>query len=154
MLFQPIAHNMTITIIKQLSHLLMISQREEQETLERSVQLLSIKNSSLARPVSDLSGGNQQKVVLAKWLSTSCDILLFDEPTRGIDVGAKKEIYDFLFRMKQEGKSIIMVSSEMSEILNLSDRILVMHEGRVQGQLLYQEATQEKILSIASGYEA
>ena len=93
-------------------------------------------------------------VVLAKWLSTSCDILLFDEPTRGIDVGAKKEIYDFLFRMKQEGKSIIMVSSEMSEILNLSDRILVMHEGRVQGQLLYQEATQEKILSIASGYEA
>ena len=154
MLFQPIAHNMTITIIKQLSHLLMISQREEQETLERSVQLLSIKNSSLARPVSDLSGGNQQTVVLAKWLSTSCDILLFDEPTRGIDVGAKKEIYDFLFRMKQEGKSIIMVSSEMSEILNLSDRILVMHEGRVQGQLLYQEATQEKILSIASGYEA
>lgn len=90
MLFQPIAHNMTITIIKQLSHLLMISQREEQETLERSVQLLSIKNSSLARPVSDLSGGNQQKVVLAKWLSTSCDILLFDEPTRGIDVGAKR----------------------------------------------------------------
>ena len=103
--------------------------------------------------ISSLSGGNQQKVVLAKWISTDSEIFLFDEPTRGIDVGAKREIYDFLFDLKKAGKSIIVISSEMSEILNLSDRILVMHEGKLQGQMLYQDATQDKILTLASGYE-
>lgn len=152
MLFLPIAHNITITIIKKLSHLLLISPKREKKQLDECVELLSIKNSSLARPVSDLSGGNQQKVVLAKWLSTSCDILMFDEPTRGIDVGAKKEIYDFLFKLKAEGKSMIVVSSEMSEILNLTDRIIIMHEGSIKGELKYQDATQEKILMLASGF--
>lgn len=152
MLFLPIAHNMTITIIKKLCKFLLISRGREKKQLDDSVKLLSIKNSSLSKPVSDLSGGNQQKVVLAKWLSTTCDIFLFDEPTRGIDVGAKKEIYDFLFKLKAEGKSMIVVSSEMSEILNLTDRILVMHEGKLTGELRYQDATQEKILTLASGF--
>ena len=78
-------------------------------------------------------------------------MLLLDEPTRGIDVGAKREIYDFLFALKKQGKSIIIISSELGEILNLSDRILVMHEGTLQGELLYQDATQDKILTMASG---
>ena len=98
-----------------------------------------------------MSGGNQQKIVLAKWLSTDCDILIFDEPTRGIDVGAKKEIYDFLFQLQKDGKSIILISSEMSEILNLTDRIIVMYEGKMVGELESRKATQELILEKASG---
>ena len=153
MLFQPIAHNMTITIIKQLSHLLMISQREEQETLERSVQLLSIKNSSLARPVSDLSGGNQQKVVIAKTLAANSEIIIFDEPTRGIDVGAKQEIYKLMNQLAGEGKAIIMVSSDMPELLGMSDRIITIYEGRKTGELAKSEFDQNYILDLASGGE-
>ena len=119
--------------------------------MEKSIKLFSVKLASVENPISSLSGGNQQKVVLAKWISTGCDILFFDEPTRGIDVGAKKEIYDFLFRLKNEGKSIIIISSEMPEILGLCDRILVMYEGEMMGELDAKEATQEKILTLASG---
>lgn len=93
----------------------MISSRKEKELLQSKVKLLSVKLPSLDKPVSSLSGGNQQKIVLAKWLSTNADILIFDEPTRGIDVGAKREIYDFLFDLKSKGKSMIVISSEMSE---------------------------------------
>ena len=125
----------------------------ERKLIQEKVKLLNVKASSLSNAVFSLSGGNQQKIVLAKWISTDSEIFLFDEPTRGIDVGAKREIYDFLFDLKKAGKSIIVISSEMSEILNLSDRILVMHEGKLQGQMLYQDATQDKILTLASGYE-
>ncbi|GHV27856.1 ribose import ATP-binding protein RbsA [Spirochaetia bacterium] len=151
MLILPIALNISIIVIKNLSKRLFVSRRMEKALLEDSVKLMSIKASSLENPAGSLSGGNQQKIVLAKWLATKSDILIFDEPTRGIDVGAKKEIYDFLFRLKVEGKSIIMISSEMQEILGLCDRILVMYEGAIKGELNYQEATQEKILSLASG---
>jgi ribose transport system ATP-binding protein len=146
-----IARNITITVIKDLSRYLFVSGLKEKELLKKSVDLLSIKVSSITNPVSSLSGGNQQKVVLAKWLASDADIMIFDEPTRGIDVGTKKEIYEFLFKLKAAGKSMIMISSEMEEILGLSDRIIVMYEGAVSGELDYQEATQEKILVLASG---
>jgi ribose transport system ATP-binding protein len=151
MLILSIALNISIIKIKDLCRSLFIVRRKERELLEKSVSLLSINAASLDNPAWSLSGGNQQKIVLAKWLATNSDIYIFDEPTRGIDVGAKKEIYDFLFKLKAEGKSIIIISSEMQEILGLSDRILVMHEGMIKGELNYAEATQERILSLASG---
>ena len=97
-----------------------------------------------------LSGGNQQKVVLGKWLATNSEILIFDEPTRGIDVGAKSEIYQLMRRLIEEGKSIIMISSEMPELIGMSDRILVMHDGRITGEISDSEVTQEKILEFAT----
>ncbi|MGL4345072.1 MAG: ATP-binding cassette domain-containing protein, partial [Cellulosilyticaceae bacterium] len=102
----------------------------------------------------NLSGGNQQKVVIAKWLLKNCDILIFDEPTRGIDVGAKSEIYKLLSELAQEGKSIIMISSELPEILRMSNRILVMCEGRITGELDRSQASQEEIMKYATKREA
>jgi ribose transport system ATP-binding protein len=150
-LILSIAKNVSITVVKKLCTHGFVSPKKEKILLEKSVKSLSIKVDSINNLVSSLSGGNQQKVVLAKWLASEAEILIFDEPTRGIDVGAKKEIYNFLFRLKASGKGIIIISSEMEEILGLSDRILVMHEGTINGELSYQEATQEKILSLASG---
>ena len=98
----------------------------------------------------NLSGGNQQKVVISKWLVRNCDILIFDEPTRGIDVGAKNEIYKLMNRLASEGKSIIMISSEMTEILRMSDRIVVMCEGKKTGEIPIEEATQEAIMDKAT----
>ena len=98
----------------------------------------------------NLSGGNQQKVVIAKWLIKNCDILIFDEPTRGIDVGAKSEIYQLMNELVRMGKSIIMISSEMPELLRMSDRLVVMCEGRVTGELDISESTQEKIMTLAT----
>ena len=100
--------------------------------------------------VVNLSGGNQQKVVIAKWLTRDSEILIFDEPTRGIDVGAKNEIYKLMNRLAAEGKSIIMISSEMTEVLRMSDRIIVMCEGRVTGDIDISEATQEHIMNKAT----
>lgn len=98
----------------------------------------------------NLSGGNQQKVVIAKWLVRNCDILIFDEPTRGIDVGAKSEIYHLMNELVAAGKSIIMISSEMTEILRMSDRIVVMCEGKKTGEIDISEATQENIMHAAT----
>jgi ribose transport system ATP-binding protein len=111
---------------------------------------LRIKTPSVAQTVKNLSGGNQQKVVIAKWLVKDCDILIFDEPTRGIDVGAKEEIYRLLNELAQQGKSIIMISSELPEILRMSHRIVVMSEGRVTGTLDAAEATQESVMHFAT----
>ena len=97
-----------------------------------------------------MSGGNQQKVVIAKWLERNCDILIFDEPTRGIDVGAKNEIYKLMNELVQQGKSIIMISSEMPELLRMSDRIVVMCEGCKTGEMNIEDATQEKIMTLAT----
>jgi ribose transport system ATP-binding protein len=117
---------------------------------EQSVKTLSIKTPSILQKVNYLSGGNQQKVVIAKWLNRNCDVLIFDEPTRGIDIGAKQEIYKLLNDLAQEGKAIIMISSELPEILRMSHRILVMCEGRIAGELSGAEATQEKIMYYAT----
>lgn len=117
---------------------------------EEYVDRLSIKTPSMEQLLRNLSGGNQQKVVIAKWLIRNCDILIFDEPTRGIDVGAKSEIYTLMNELVKEGKSIIMISSELPEILRMSDRIIVMCEGRITGELAIEDASQEAIMEYAT----
>ena len=121
---------------------------------ERHVRDLAIKTPSLAQRVRFLSGGNQQKVVIGKWLTADTEILIFDEPTRGIDVGAKAEIYRLMNELAKSGKAIIMISSELPEILRMSHRILVMCEGRITGELRSDEATQERIMALATQREA
>ena len=120
------------------------------ETAQRYVEMLSIKTPGLAQKVKNLSGGNQQKVIIAKWLTVDTDVLIFDEPTRGIDVGAKSEIYRLLNDLAREGKAIMMISSELPEILRMSHRIVVMCEGRITGELSSAEATQERIMQLAT----
>ena len=110
-----------------------------------------IKTPSERQLAKYLSGGNQQKVVLAKWLNCAPDIIVLDEPTRGIDINAKMEIYNIIVKLAGEGKSIILVSSEMQEIIGLCDRVYVMCEGKVAGMLMKEELTQEKIMSYATG---
>jgi ribose transport system ATP-binding protein len=117
---------------------------------DKYVNALSIKTPSIQQLVRNLSGGNQQKVVIGKWLTADTDILIFDEPTRGIDVGAKSEIYKLLNELAHQGKSIIMISSELPEILRMSHRIIVMCEGRITGELSAGEATQEGIMRLAT----
>ena len=124
--------------------------KKEKEVAEKFVKSLATKTPGVDQLVVNLSGGNQQKVVIAKWLTRNCDILIFDEPTRGIDVGAKNEIYKLMNQLAAEGKAIIMVSSEMTEILRMSDRIVVMCEGKKTGELDISEATQENIMNMAT----
>ena len=127
-----------------------IDERMERSELAQYAESLKIKIAGQDQPAGNLSGGNQQKVVLAKWLARQADILVFDEPTRGIDVGAKYEIYLLMNRLVEEGKAVIMISSELPEILGMSDRILVMHEGRIKGEIVDVAATtQEDILAMA-----
>jgi ribose transport system ATP-binding protein len=121
---------------------------------ERFIKLLDIRTPSATQEVRLLSGGNQQKIVVAKWLARDCDILFFDEPTRGIDVGAKAEIYKLLRGLADQGKAIVMISSELPEILRMSDRIVVMCEGRITGELSAAEASQERIMQLATQRES
>ena len=127
-----------------------VDNKRTHETALYYIDALSIKTPSAAQKVKNLSGGNQQKVVIGKWLTADTEILIFDEPTRGIDVGAKSEIYRLLNDLARQGKSIIMISSELPEILRMSHRILVMCEGRITGELDHSEATQEKIMTFAT----
>ena len=120
---------------------------------EWSIKSMRIKTPSRATKIGTLSGGNQQKVILGRWLLTEPEVLLLDEPTRGIDVGAKYEIYCIIADLAQEGKSIIMISSEMSELIGMSDRIMVMCDGRVTGFVDGKEATQENIMAYAPQFE-
>ena len=120
---------------------------------ERMRKALRIKTPSMLQRVRNLSGGNQQKVLLSRWLLTEPEILILDEPTRGIDVGAKAEIYRIMVDLARSGKTIIMISSEMPEILGMCDRVMVMHEGDKVGELLRQQATQERVLQMATGLD-
>jgi inositol transport system ATP-binding protein len=151
-LFLPmtIQKNISIVSMEQLSSYGFIQNKEEKEAVSTLYHDLRIKAYSPQQKVETLSGGNQQKVVLAKWLLTKPNILILDEPTRGIDIGAKAEIYKLMSRLVQEGHSIIMISSEMPEVLGMSDRILVFCEGKLTGELNSEEATQEKILDLAT----
>ncbi|MCG7400184.1 MULTISPECIES: sugar ABC transporter ATP-binding protein [Caballeronia] len=124
------------------------------KTAAHFIKLLAIRTPSPTQPARLLSGGNQQKIVIAKWLERDCDVLFFDEPTRGIDVGAKSEIYKLLRALAQEGKAIVMISSELPEVLRMSDRIVVMCEGRITGELSSGEATQERIMQLATRRES
>jgi ribose transport system ATP-binding protein len=142
------------TMTRFLGWLGIIRRGETRSTAEKFVSLLSIKTPSLSQITKFLSGGNQQKVVVGKWLVRDCDILFFDEPTRGIDVGAKSEIYKLLNDLAEQGKAVIMISSELPEIIRMSHRIVVMCEGRITGELTAAEATQEKVMHLATQRES
>jgi methyl-galactoside transport system ATP-binding protein len=131
----------------------LINEKKGDRDVADNIQALNIKTPSGKTLIRDLSGGNQQKVLFARWLLTEPDILILDEPTRGIDVGAKYEIYSIIIKLAKEGKSIIMISSEMPELLGVSDRIMVMCEGRVTGFLKGSSATQEDIMRLAAQFE-
>ncbi len=132
----------------------LIDQAAVASAAERYVRQLGIKTPSVRQQVRLLSGGNQQKIVIAKWLLRDCDVLFFDEPTRGIDVGAKAEIYRLLNELGAQGKAIVIISSELPEILRMSHRVLVMCEGRITGELRAREASQEKIMQLATRRES
>ena len=150
MVQKTVAENSTMANLENFMRGLFIHKEKEAEVAQKYVDSLATKTPSVEQLVVNLSGGNQQKVVIAKWLVKDCGILIFDEPTRGIDVGAKNEIYKLMNRLAEEGKSIIMISSEMTEILRMSDRVLVMCEGKKTGELDIQEATQETIMTLAT----
>jgi D-xylose transport system ATP-binding protein len=150
-LIQNIQNNMALPSLYSRLKKGLIDQDAELSAVEQMVKSLRIKTPSVEQAVQNLSGGNQQKVALGKWLLTKPKVIILDEPTRGIDVGAKYEIYAIMQNLAESGISIIMISSELPEILGMSDRILVMHEGTIAGELLKEEATQEKIIAYATG---
>lgn len=147
---KSVAENSTMAYLEHYTKGLFIDKKAEREVAQKYVDSLATKTPDVDQLVVNLSGGNQQKVVIAKWLVRNCDILIFDEPTRGIDVGAKNEIYKLMNKLAEEGKSIIMISSEMTEILRMSDRILVMCEGKKTGEIGIEEAKQETIMTMAT----
>ena len=147
---KSVAENSTMAHLKNFVKGLFIDKRKEEDATQDYIKRLNTKTPSTDQLVVNLSGGNQQKVVLAKWLVKDCDILIFDEPTRGIDVGAKSEIYHLMNELVAQGKSIIMISSEMTEILRMSDRIVVMCEGKKTAEIDIAAATQENIMHAAT----
>ncbi|HLO12495.1 MAG TPA: sugar ABC transporter ATP-binding protein [Pseudoneobacillus sp.] len=148
---ESVATNLSLPLIKQISKLGWLHRTAEVSLAKEIVDKLSIKIPSLSSPTGVLSGGNQQKVAIGKWLSTNAKIYLFDEPTKGVDVGAKSEIYRLIGQLAQEGKGILYFTCEFSESLGIADRILVMCDGSIVKELSREEATQEKILLYASG---
>jgi rhamnose transport system ATP-binding protein len=145
-----ITKNITLTILDEFARASFLDESAEARRAAEMTQQLEVKASSLAQPVRDLSGGNQQKVVLAKWLATRPRILILDEPTRGIDVGTKAAVHELMSKLAEQGMAILMISSELPEVLGMSDRIIVMCEGRVTGRLTRAEATQENVLAAAT----
>jgi D-xylose transport system ATP-binding protein len=154
LLDQTIVINLTLAALKRLSGPVVTDLDAETAAGERSMKELRIKARSVFTVAGTLSGGNQQKVVLAKWLLTEPKVLFLDEPTRGIDVGAKQEIYEQISRLASEGLAIVLVSSELPEVLGLSDRVLVLHEGRITGELRREDATAEAVMACATGHVA
>ncbi|AOZ91047.1 sugar ABC transporter ATP-binding protein [Paenibacillus crassostreae] len=146
-----IRDNMVLTNLHSFAPKGLIKDKKEQEFVDVLIKRLQIKTQSSATLVRSLSGGNQQKVVIAKWIGIGLSVLILDEPTRGVDVGAKREIYQLMNELTERGVAIIMVSSELPEVLGMSDRILVVHEGHISGELSKQEATQENIMTLATG---
>jgi len=145
-----VKENISLAGIGRVIRRRVIIRRLERKLALDFIEALRIVTPNENQSVKYLSGGNQQKVVLAKWLAVDSDILIFDEPTRGVDVGAKAEIYRLLNALVAQGKGVIMISSELPEIMGMCDRILVMHDGRITGELLRGEATQEKVLEYAT----
>ena len=150
MLDKSVTENTTIASVDTFIHSGLISDNEMKISSAEYNEKLRTKTPSMEQLLKNLSGGNQQKVIIARWLMKNCDIFIFDEPTRGIDVGAKSEIYNLMDDLAKQGKSIIMISSELAEVLRMSDRILVMCEGRKTGELDIAEATQENIMKLAT----
>jgi ribose transport system ATP-binding protein len=150
-LLRSVAENITLTSLDDFTRLGRIDLEAERERAQVLVERLDIRAASLEQKTIDLSGGNQQKVVLARWLAARCRVLLFDEPTRGIDVASKAEIYSLLGELVERGVAVLLISSELTELLGLADRVAVMHEGTLQGIVPRAEASQEKIMRLALG---
>lgn len=145
-----IKENTSISILERISKFFTVDRKEEQRIADHYREAIKIKTPNLEQKIKNLSGGNQQKVIIAKWLATHPDLVIFDEPTRGIDVGAKSEIYALVNTLVESGKAVLMISSEMEEVMGMSDRIIVLHEGRVTGELDRKDFSQESIMGFAS----
>ena len=146
--------NVSMALLPRLARFNFINMSAERRLAETYVARLSIKTPSTEQRALFLSGGNQQRVVIAKWLALEPRVLIVDEPTRGVDVGATSEIHALLCDLAKHGMAILMISSEMTEVLAMSDRVLVMRQGRIEGELCRSEATQEKIMTLATGQSA
>jgi ABC-type sugar transport system ATPase subunit len=145
--------NTTLPIIRRFSRFGWIDGGAEQETVRGFFDRLRVR-ATPETTTAALSGGNQQKIVLAKWLAARCDVLMLDEPTRGVDVGAKAEIHAWISRLAMEGMAVLLISSELPELLNLSTRIVVLRSGRIAGELRRVDATQDALLRLMAGLEA
>jgi ribose transport system ATP-binding protein len=152
-LSESVQENIGLPSLEQLSRWHLVSRRRERELARELCGRLNVRTPSVQQTVGLLSGGNQQKVVLAKWLARSPRLLILDEPTRGVDIGAKTEIYALMDRLAQQGVAVLMISSDLEEILGMSDRVLVMHEGALAGELGRAEMTEEAIMHLATGGE-
>ncbi|WP_209123967.1 sugar ABC transporter ATP-binding protein [Alkalihalobacillus sp. BA299] len=150
-LSMTVNHNASMTALNKFTNFGFINKKQESKTSNDYRDKLRIKSYSINQLIGNLSGGNQQKVCIAKWLLTDPDILILDEPTRGIDIGAKAEIYKLMSDLAKQGLAIIMISSEMPEVIGMSDRIIVFHEGKITGELKSNGVTQEEILDLATG---
>ena len=146
----PVRNNVTLPILSRITRFGFLQRRLEGEIVDNAQSRLSIVMASGDQEVQYLSGGNQQKVVLAKWLETDPDIIIVDEPTRGVDVGAKFEIYKLMRQLNDRGIAILMISSELPEVLGMSDRILVMHDGKIAGEVSRDYATEATIIELAT----
>lgn len=147
---QSVRYNSTIEVLNQFIKGIFVDRKKEEEITQKYIDMMATKTPSQEQKIQNLSGGNQQKVIIGRWLATKPDILILDEPTRGVDVGAKAEIYSIMNELVKTGMSIIMISSELPEIINMSDRIYVMAGGKVKGCLGHDEVTQERIMHLAA----
>jgi ribose transport system ATP-binding protein len=153
-LTDSVKHNTSLASLDRVSRCGLIQPGRERRLAEEMVQRLNIRTAGVDKTVGLLSGGNQQKVVLGKWLCRGPRLLILDEPTRGVDVGAKAEIYALMDRLTAEGMGILMISSDLEEILGMSDRVVVMHEGRLAGELRRSALSEEAVMHLATGGEA
>ena len=149
-LIASVRENLTLPTLDKYLRMIFVSRDKQNNEAQKQVSALSIKTPSLAQEVKNLSGGNQQKIVIGKWLLADADVIMLDEPTRGIDVGAKNEVYSLMCELAKAGKAIVMISSELPEILSMSDRVMVMHEGLVKATLHKGELTQENVMYYAT----
>ena len=147
---QSVSFNTTIEVLQEIIHHLRVNEKREHEITQEFIDKMQTKTPSHEQRVSNLSGGNQQKVMIGRWLATKPKVLILDEPTRGVDVGAKAEIYEIMNELTKQGVSIIMVSSELPEIINMADRVYVMYDGRITGCIDYENVSQEAIMHLAT----
>jgi rhamnose transport system ATP-binding protein len=147
----PVAANVSLAVLRRLSRGGLLDSAAERQLAEEYVRTLGVKTESVAAAVGTLSGGNQQKVALARWLATEPTVIILDEPTQGVDVGAKAEIHQLMGNLAARGLAVVMISSELPEVLGMSDRVAVMHGGRVVGTLDRADASQERVLELALG---
>jgi ribose transport system ATP-binding protein len=147
---QSVQYNSTIEVLKEFIKGISVNKAKERSITQKYIDMMSTKTPSQEQKIDNLSGGNQQKVLIGRWLATEPKILILDEPTRGVDVGAKSEIYAIMNQLVKEGMAIIMISSELPEIINMSDRVYVMCDGRITGCLNHEEVTRQKIMQLAA----